>query len=444
MKIIHIASATVLIEHKNTKILTDPWLVGNEYYGSWTHYPPIDIDWKMFDDVDYIYISHIHPDHMSKETLENINKDIPILIHTYEEKFVKDNLERWGRKVIELPHGEKFECGDGLNIHIYAADNCNPEECYKFFGCGKMESKMGSTGIDTMAVIENGDQTILNVNDCPFLLSTKTLDVVLENHPTIDLLLVGYAGGGSIPQCWENYTIAEKLEVYGPKKKLHFLNMGKQYIDKIKPKYYIPFAGTYTLRGKFAYLEKYRVVPELQDTLAFYQKRCPFASGLLLNSLESFDLDTGKASKPYEPIDLNDKLKYVEEVLSQYKYDYEYDDDVTLDQLLELIDGAYNRYNAKREQLNFSTSTNVYLYLPDNKMALVSCSGKGYSIIDEKDFDDDNYVTYRVDPKLLYRILRGPKYAHWNNAEIGSHILFARHPEKYERPLYFCMNYFHA
>ena len=242
MKITHIASATVLIEHKNTKILTDPWLVGNEYYGSWTHYPPIDIDWKMFDDVDYIYISHIHPDHMSKETLENINKDIPILIHTYEEKFVKGNLERWGKKVIELPHGEKFECGDGLNIHIYAADNCNPEECYKFFGCGKMESKMGSTGIDTMAVIENGDQTILNVNDCPFLLSTKTLDVVLENHPTIDLLLVGYAGAGSYPQCWENYTVAEKLEVYGPKKKLHFLNMGKQYIDKIKPKYYIPFA----------------------------------------------------------------------------------------------------------------------------------------------------------------------------------------------------------
>ena len=44
MRVTHIASATVLIEHKNTKILTDPWLIGEEYYGSWTHYPPIDID----------------------------------------------------------------------------------------------------------------------------------------------------------------------------------------------------------------------------------------------------------------------------------------------------------------------------------------------------------------------------------------------------------------
>ena len=123
MKVTHVASAAVLVSHKNTKILTDPWLIGEEYYGSWTHYPPIDIDFKQFDDVDYIYISHIHPDHMSKETLEKINPDIPVLIHNYDAKFVKTNLERWGRKVIELNHGEKFHCGDGLNIHIYAASD---------------------------------------------------------------------------------------------------------------------------------------------------------------------------------------------------------------------------------------------------------------------------------------------------------------------------------
>ena len=137
MKVTHIASAAVLVSHKNTKILTDPWLVGEEYYGSWTHYPPMDIDFKQFDDVDYIYISHIHPDHMSKETLEKINPNIPVLIHNYDAKFVKMNLERWGRKVIELNHGEKFHCGDGLNIHIYAADDCDPEVCFKFFAADR-------------------------------------------------------------------------------------------------------------------------------------------------------------------------------------------------------------------------------------------------------------------------------------------------------------------
>ena len=105
MKLTHLLSATVLIEHKNTKILCDPWLEGKEYYGSWNAGDPIigeklDIDYSMFDDVDYIYISHIHPDHMSKTTLDKINKDIPVLIHEYDEQFVKSNLERWGRKVM--------------------------------------------------------------------------------------------------------------------------------------------------------------------------------------------------------------------------------------------------------------------------------------------------------------------------------------------------------
>ena len=442
MKITHIASAAVLTHHKNTKILLDPWLIGEEYYGSWTHYPPIDIDFKQFDDVDYIYISHIHPDHMSEETLKKINPDIPVLIHSYDAKFVKMNLERWGRKVIELQHGEKFHCGDGLNIRIYAADDCDPEICYKFFGCGKMEATLGSTGIDTMAVIENGDKTILNVNDCPYLLSQKVLDRVLKNHPVIDMLWVGYAGAGSYPQCWD-YSDKDKLEIYGIKKKNHFLTMGLDFINHVQPKTYMPFAGTYTLRGKYAHLEKFKVVPELQDALSYYNDNYE-GKGILLNSFEWYDLDKDIVSKEYVPIDYDKKLKYVEEVLSKHKYDYESDPEPSLDQFLELLPKAYKRYNDKRKEINFKSDTNIYIHLPKKKMCKVSCKGKGFKIISEEDFNDKKYVSYKVDPKLLYRILRGPRYAHWNNAEVGSHIMFAKRPEIYERGLYFSMNYFHT
>lgn len=444
MKITHIASATCLIEHNGTKILTDPWLVGNEFYGSWTHYPPLDLDFAVFDDVDYIYISHIHPDHMSQETLEKINKDIPVLIHSYDAKFVKMNLERWGRRVIEIEHGTKFECGNGLNIHIYAADNCNPEACFKFFGCGKMETKMGSTGIDTLAVIENGEKAILNVNDCPYTLTEATLDTIALEHPNIDLLLVGYAGAGSYPQCWD-YSEQDKLQVYGAQKKDHFLTMGLQYINKVQPSYYMPFAGTYTLRGKYAFLEKFKVVPELQDALSYYtETHLGESKGILLNSFEWFDLNTTNVSKQYEPIDYQRKIAYAEEVLSQHKYEYELDTEPSLSDFEELLPACYGRYDAKRQELNFESPTNVYVYLPDNKMAKVSCSGEGYKIVDRASFDDSRYVTYEVDPKLLLRIMKGPRYAHWNNAEIGSHIQFARKPEIYERALYFSMNYFHA
>ena len=98
----------------------------------------------------------------------------------------------------------------------------------------------------------------------------------------------------------------------------------------------------------------------------------------------------------------------------------------------------------KREEIKFNSDTNVYIYLPENKLCKVSCNGFGYEVIDASDFDDKKYVTYKLDYKLLHRILKGPRFAHWNNAEIGSHIMFSRKPEIYERALYFSMNYFHC
>ena len=77
-------------------------------------------------------------------------------------------------------------------------------------------------------------------------------------------------------------------------------------------------------------------------------------------------------------------------------------------------------------------------------MVKISADGSGYEVINERDFNDDRCVTYKLDFKLLKRILMGPRYAHWNNAEIGSHIEFTRKPEIYERKLYYSMNFFHA
>ena len=44
-------------------------------------------------------------------------------------------------------------------------------------------------------------------------------------------------------------------------------------------------------------------------------------------------------------------------------------------------------------------------------------------------FDEfKKYVRYETDVRLLKRLLMGPRFAHWNNAEIGSHIKFFRKP----------------
>lgn len=220
MKITYLKSSTVIIESNGIKILTDPWLTDGEYYGSWYHYPKFDFKKEVFDDIDYIYVSHIHMDHFSKATFQLLNKEIPVLIHNYENKFLKHNIERLGFKVEELQHGIRNHLKNGVYINIFAADNCDPEHCYKLMGCGKIESKFGSTQIDTLCVIDDGLNSVLNTNDCPYELAKPTLKNIMNKYSSIDFLLVGYAGAGPFPQCFV-LSEYEKLE-FGLKKKISF------------------------------------------------------------------------------------------------------------------------------------------------------------------------------------------------------------------------------
>ena len=89
MKITKIASSTIII---------DPWIENGEYYGSWFLEEKIDKkkSYELINKCQYLYISHIHPDHMSKKTLKNIKKDIKILIHKFSSPFVKKKPKHYG------------------------------------------------------------------------------------------------------------------------------------------------------------------------------------------------------------------------------------------------------------------------------------------------------------------------------------------------------------
>ncbi len=183
MKFKFYRSATIGIEINGFKILQDPWLTDGEYYGSWSHYPYFDFKSKLseINSYDIIYISHIHPDHCSDETMKHIDKSIPVYIHKYHAKFLKLKLERLGFKVIELENGTRYNLNENVNISIFAADNCDPELCYKFTGCANLNIKGNSQQIDTLSVIDDNKNTIMNVNDCPYDLAKSTFQNIKNN-----------------------------------------------------------------------------------------------------------------------------------------------------------------------------------------------------------------------------------------------------------------------
>ncbi len=457
MKITVLNSASVLIEdnssEQNVKILCDPWLVGEEYFGSWGIYPPYEFKSENFDDVNFIYISHIHPDHCSTKTLQNINNKIPVIIHNFPEKSLKHTIENLGFKVIEIEHNLRIRLKENVFINILAADNCDPNVCGKLMGCGLLETKFGTTQIDTMSIIDNEREVIVNTNDCPFQIAKNTSKLVKTMYPKIDLLLVGYVKASSYPQTFEFEEEEEKIKE-SLKKQEQKLETAKQYIDLFEPRYYIPFAGRYTLTGKYTNLNLYRGEPELEYAFEWLKEKIPQNKykGIILNHDDYFDISKEKTSKDYKPIVNNEKQEYIKNVLSKKIFDYENESFPDRLKLLKLIPKAYENFEKIRKTIEWNSDTTIILRLDTNQdkktgepiAVAISCNGNGIqNLMNEKDIlKFEKYLVMSLDLRLLNWLLQGPRKAHWSLVDVGCHIRYKRVPNTYERALYYCWNRF--
>ena len=91
----------------------------------------------------------------------------------------------------------------------------------------------------------------------------------------------------------------------------------------------------------------------------------------------------------------------------------------------------------------YNKGTKVIVQLSSNRNFIIDTKQKKY-FFSKKNIFKKNYLLLKVDKRLLYKILQGPMYAHWNNADIGSHIDYYRKPDIYEKKLFYCLNFFHA
>jgi len=435
-------SSTFSITTEKTKVLFDPWLIDGEYYGSWNHFPPIDIDFSEFNEYDFICLTHIHPDHFSKKTLQKINKNIPVIILDYKQKFLKLNLELLGFNVIELKHGSSLSLND-ISIKVFAADNCNPELCKKFFGCGIFGQKNDqSNQIDSIFVIKQKSYTLVNTNDVPFQLARDVLKKIKKEFPKIDLLLVGYSGAGPYPQCFDNLDDLEKLKK-AEEKKISFLEQSLSTINVLEPKLYMPFAGQYTLGGKLSKLNKFRGSPNLIEARNYLNNKLKNNSKcILLNSNIEYNLNDKKLPE-FSPSFFDEEESYINNYLTKIKFDYETQTYPKMYELTSLIEKSFLRFEKKRNEIKYFSKTKIIIKVNHSKYLVLYMNGDRFKILEPDKIVWNNYVLLDLDQRLLFSILKGPKYAHWNNAEIGSHIQYFRSPDIYERSLFYCLNFFH-
>src|SRR5579871_5750978 len=113
MEIRFVSHASVIVKTCNTAIWTDPWLFGKAFNESWSLFPDAHFlsDWLDF--IDFIWISHEHPDHFHIPTLrslpEEFKKRVTVLYQKNNSNKLPDALRKFGYKnIILLPHGKFY------------------------------------------------------------------------------------------------------------------------------------------------------------------------------------------------------------------------------------------------------------------------------------------------------------------------------------------------
>ena len=262
MKINFYYSACVGIQTENFSLLCDPWFSSPAYEGAWGHestgmiYPE--------NGYDYIYISHLHPDHLDrpflKQYLKN-NKETRLLICNRSPNFLVDMME-------EVGLNSHITWIRPKGIEILPDDPDNKE------------------AIDSALIVRADDSVLVNLNDCPM-----TTHLFKRLPTACDVMLASFTSAGPYPQTYkmseERFPIAREIII------LKQINQYFMFKEKLHPRYSIPFAGQYRLLGDKAEMNKRRAVISAKECV----EKFDIYTGVYLKEGDQFNVDNGKTTR---------------------------------------------------------------------------------------------------------------------------------------------------
>ncbi len=216
-KISVVGSASLLIEWDDFRILTDPWLEGPALWGSWINYPPSEMTVSKLPEIDLIWISHEHPDHLHEPTLSLLDKNIPIYVPAFSNQRLSRIIKKIGFKNITSMESMKpIKINEDLEITTFYS---------------------ASIWYDSMLLIHAHDYTILNVNDAGF--NWKISELVGK----VDIVCSSFSQGASgYPLTWTHIDEPEKNRIQN-RGNTGMLKMLEQIVNAVDAEYLIPMAS---------------------------------------------------------------------------------------------------------------------------------------------------------------------------------------------------------
>jgi len=409
----YVASACLVISTTDLRILCDPWFTDGVYEGSWYTYPKTENPIDLIGDVDFIYISHIHPDH-------------------YDPKFLRNYFRKYGTKQLLIPSFYPNHL-----LHKASLDGFQARVVESFeVGNTKISITPNLTGsisdIDSALIVTHSGMSFLNLNDNVFNDSqNQAIHDLLED---LRFAAIGYSPAGPYPQTYFNDEESLTLE----SQKIRELSINKflTYMHEFQPKAALPFAGQYVLGGQLHSLNEYRGCPDATDLLGLDPRVV-----VLSDSPDShYDLVNQRVvgSTRVEPYSIRDYATRIREI-SRAPLSYEIDLHIEESRLPihRLLKSAYFRAHDRSE-----CNTPYFFFIQtrsgeDGWLMSADRNSKYFERMRESEAVEvalarsASLSRLTIDYRLLFGLITG--IYHWNNAEVGSLYRTSRLPNLHNR-----------
>ena len=413
-KITLISHACLLFEWKDFKLLTDPWIEGPAFLGSWTLYPPSTIKVSDLPKVDAIWISHEHSDHFNPHTLSLIDKDIPIYISNLDNRRLVSRLTEYGFNDIYGTHSfESITLRKDIQITSFESS---------------------SVWNDNVLLMRFGNFSVLNFNDAGFNWKIKNF------VDKVDLICSAFSWGASgYPLTWTHLNDKQKVSIMEKANKGLLVGI-KFLIEQFHAKFYIPFASLSKLYYPDHLQYQKTRKSNSHETVKNYLKNIPVKVIDLLPG-ESWDVETDQISRiPHRRKFFNNKFlyTYLKNQFDKEKREKFIPSQFTLSD--SMIIDYFEKFSGSELLKQVGTTTIAFSAIsPSKTLHFLINFKEGKVSCQQTDTTRKAEVTMTCPAGLVQEIILND--LSWDEAHIGYWCIFSRDPDVYNIALW---KLFHA
>ena len=402
--------ASLLFKMEKISFATDPWIIGSAFCNGWwlAKNSPKDA-FNELNECDFIYISHNHPDHLHKDSLKQIRKDMPILTANFLSGSTKKLLVESGfSNILAMDFvTELIDVEDQLALSVL---------------------KSGDFRDDSGLFIQHGRFKCLLTVDSHYLNFGKL--------PKVDLLGSSFAGGSTgFPICFENYSERDKEPIITRNRRAYKVTNAAN-IKKTETKYFLPYAGFFVEKAKRdIYVKQLNKKNNVED----YKEVCERNNCTLLNlnTHQKFIFDGSNLKS--QSFDKTDKILDENIDDSIFSFDNKNKKDLS-NNVLKYFSACNFHDNLIVDLIatndDFSTSLERFLLnFDENEYKKITIDSDNAQIENDALSSEQRYLQIKVRASELALVLKEGKP--WEDLSIGFQCRIYRQPNIYNSDFWF-------